>query len=764
MADLTDPTIAPPSASELIYQSSMSNTTDPTVQTLGTPPSAPDAPDATGIQVPEYQAADLSNPLTDQLTDFASDGLNNFSRWDADVVRQGIDLVNQDIAEGWETASSDMDEHHSSRGLVGSDVETWNRRKAILDRERERARRLFDINVAQANTYAQDRASAAQIGQQIGDFIRTNNLDAENQARYGAEFARLTGRDAAQDLDADFQRRMATAQFGQGQYEFGQQFGLAGQNLALQQRAQQLQALGMDRDQAFRYAQLEQSQSQFTSGLEEQRAARLQQFGLSTQELDLRAQQLQQEAALQGRSLDIEQARSEAELDLRSQQLVQEAQLQGRSLSIEEARQQAQMEQFESTLDFQRQQFLGQQQIDQRALELQALGLSQEDAYRYAQMEQQQSQFEAGLGQEAQQFQQQMALQQRAQDLQSLGMSQDEAFRYAQMEQNQAQFQASLQQRTQELMQQAELEGRSLDIQEAQYQAQIGLEGERLAESVRQFDLEIDQQEAQRLAEFDMFTEGLKSEELIARLDNESRERIQSGDSSVSLEIARLNAESQAASDLIRQSIAQLDADTRTQIANQELGVQERLGMLDNNTRIQLEQMSNETAAAISRGEIDGRIALQQLVGGQEAELQASRLAMEETLAGLDNASREKIAAWANANDLEITNLRNASAEQIASADNETRELINSAQLAAEERMATERTQMQETIAGMDNATREQIAEWANAIEQNAITAQSAGDDKRLIASVFDALARFAAASGETGAPPPLPSWLQDYI
>jgi hypothetical protein len=116
----------------------------------------------------------------------------------------------------------------------------------------------------------------------------------------------------------------------------------------------------MEADNQFRTDQMKQQADQFTSslGAEEQRfvrtlaeqqASRLQQFGISTRQLDMDAARLKQEAELQGRSLTLQEARDLAEVDYRTQSLQQQAQLQGRSLDIEQARN-------EATIGFQRDQ------------------------------------------------------------------------------------------------------------------------------------------------------------------------------------------------------------------------------------------------------------------------------------------------------------------------------------------------------------------------------------------------------------------------
>jgi len=79
---------------------------------------------------------------------------------------------------------------------------------------------------------------------------------------------------------------------------------------------------------------LDADESQFARNLEEQEAQRLQNLGISTQELDIRAQQIQNEYEQRGESLDIDRARLEAEVDFRAQQFMRD----DRTLDLQEAR------------------------------------------------------------------------------------------------------------------------------------------------------------------------------------------------------------------------------------------------------------------------------------------------------------------------------------------------------------------------------------------------------------------------------------------
>jgi len=120
------------------------------------------------------------------------------------------------------------------------------------------------------------------------------------------------------------------------------------------------------------YATLDAEESQFARSLDEQEALRLQNLGISENELGLRAQQIQNEYEQRGESLDIDKARLEAERDFRAEQFMRD----DRTLDLQEARDLAskQIEDArlaeETTARLARDGF-SQQEINQRATQIQ---------------------------------------------------------------------------------------------------------------------------------------------------------------------------------------------------------------------------------------------------------------------------------------------------------------------------------------------------------------------------------------------------------
>ena len=288
------------------------------------------------------------------LENFASGAMADPSRYDSQLIQDFTSQIDTDLAAKRQAAQVDLDEFMSQRGMVGSNVEGELYSGMLTDLEAERTRRMTDLNKAAADAWAQDRAGAADIGFRSGEFQRALGGDEENAARWASEF-------------------------GQGQYEFEQQYGT--QN-AIQREALRLQEKGMDLDEAYRQAQAtvqegqfayeqEQQQSQFESQLSEAQQSRIQQYGLDTESLGLKAQEIQNQAQQAGREMDIREATNQAEIDLRIDEMAQQAELAGEEFNIQRERLTMQNEQFQSEMTQQ------QAQLEESRLgRLQELGLS----------------------------------------------------------------------------------------------------------------------------------------------------------------------------------------------------------------------------------------------------------------------------------------------------------------------------------------------------------------------------------------------------
>lgn len=157
-----------------------------------------------------------------QLRAYASGILENPTRYDQELVQQGLDLVDKDLAEKRRVGERDLEELAAQRGLVGSSVEQEQHGQLISDLERERSRFAFDLAREQAMTAQQDRALAAQIAQgALGEETR------RWQAQRAIEL---------QSRGLDIQEAQARA------------------TTELQQRANELRELGLNQEAAFREA------------------------------------------------------------------------------------------------------------------------------------------------------------------------------------------------------------------------------------------------------------------------------------------------------------------------------------------------------------------------------------------------------------------------------------------------------------------------------------------------------------------------------
>lgn len=395
----TTPTIKPPSTLDLAGQ-----TVDGQAQQSQTTTAMPDP--TTGLTPPSIN-----------LEPF---GAGQTSRYDTDLLRQGIGVINADIAEQERDARVRLDELHSARGLTGSSIESWSQQEMLHQLQTEGQRRKFELLREMANTYATDRATAANIG--------------IAQAGLGLNYAQLGEQ---------------SRQFNQQLAQQGQQFGQT----------------------------MTQRESEFARN-----------FGLSQEQLGLEAQRLQQQAQLEGRALDIQEATSQAEINLRTQQLMQDYELSGRSLDLEQARLMASNEQFNMTLDWQRQQFAGE------------LGLS------YDQLNLQREEFQAEYGDRQMERIFRMQLQEGSQEWQSMENMLNRTLESSALQLQQAGLDAEIAWREADRMLEGELERRALDLQ-AQGMTQEQAYRDALIELDRdqmQTQIDIQNQQAQ-LSQWDMF-------------------------------------------------------------------------------------------------------------------------------------------------------------------------------------------------------------------------------------------------------------------
>lgn len=378
------------------------------------PSTAPNPMLGTGMPgTPSPSTVPDDGGLSADLEAYARSFMSEPNRFLSDLVTQTREAGDLRRAESRERAGANIDELISSRGLVGSSIEA--------DIRSDLERRL-----------------AADVSAEERELL---NMLASYEA----------------------QDRLAGGEFGLDVAEFGRNTSIAQRELDL--RAQEL----------MQEAELE------GRSLDLQEARDLANQELSQQQIDLRAQELMQTAELEGRALDIEEARNIAEQDIAREQMEHEFRLQTNELSQREsefarthgldereflaeqdrfaqqfgeqvATRLQQDEHFRATLAAEDARFAVDSGLRERALDLQAQGMTMDDAFRRAALEQERD------------------LTLSAQDLTRLGIDRDDAYRYAALEQD-----AGFRQRAQDLQEQgmqldeayrrAELEFRERDAE-----------------------------------------------------------------------------------------------------------------------------------------------------------------------------------------------------------------------------------------------------------------------------------------------------------
>ena len=440
-------------------------------------------------------------PAGEEMEDFASKAMGKPSRYDSDLIKDITAQIDAELEQKKLYAGTELDEFMSQRGMVGSSVEGELRKSMLGDMERQRQERLNELNIRAADAWAEDRAGAAEIGFKSAEFQRALGGDKENAARFEAEFGQSQyefdaqyGADAwrnrieerrldlmEEGMDRDDAYRMSMAEIqveqfaetlGEARAERVQRYGLDMGALENETRRIENEETGLSmqavRDKAeinLRLEQLkaqkEESQETFEvererimiqneqfkdrlnldqTMFEEQRTARIAQIGLSSRELDQAAERLQLDAVLQGRSLDLQEARSLAEIEHRTRELSQ-------TMGLEQARLQAQETQFQAQHSQNRQQWadsLGLER-DQYEEAVNARHAEYEDR-RGARLDQMDLQ-EGTLEHEAMQNSLSRSLEREALQLQRMGMDEETAWRAA------------------DRKQEARLQDRALDLQ-----------------------------------------------------------------------------------------------------------------------------------------------------------------------------------------------------------------------------------------------------------------------------------------------------------
>jgi hypothetical protein len=378
------------------------------------------------------------------------------------------------------------------------------------------------------------------------------------EARLEAQREQFQTATAEQQYQFDVQQQLAQA-LGMGELEVSQR------NLDLRAEEIRQQAEQAGRSLNIEEARAQAQQEQFVAQLEEQRAGRLQNYGITQQQLNQEAQRIQQAE----RGLSLEEARDQAEVGFRAQQLMQ----QDRTIGLEEARfvagaelerdkYNAQREQFRQTLDEETRQFESSLE-EQRAQRLQNFNISQtqldQEAYRLQQQDRtldlQDARDRAEVGIRTQQLMQQ----DRSLDLQEARERAQEEIAIA-----------SLAEETAARVERDNISRDDLRLREEQVRYDFALRGEEIDDRRIIAEAEFQLQRERIAADYAMQGRDLNSREVQAEIERQTRKYI--ADQSTNLSYEKIQADTENFKKEIDQR--KLEAEVRERQLNYDLLVQ----------------------------------------------------------------------------------------------------------------------------------------------------------------------------------------------
>lgn len=297
-----------------------------------------------------------------RMGDLAGQQARALSSLDAQLLQQAADTQAQDRAQLMQSGqglaelagAQDLQQFEANRvgqaaefeqGLrtaeFGQQQYQQDRTQALQGAQAEEGARQFDLQQR-----LQEQLGLGGLGvqqQEVGikqQALQQQTADAaaERTLRESMQTRELTAAEKQQLTDITSRKDLQTQQIGAQTAESAAERSLrerlqSGQITA--EQAQQERQLASAA--ALQTQQLMQQAQQFGLSLTEQQAARAQQFGLSAQELGLKTQQVQQEYALQGQRITLDQAQNIATNNLEQQRITQQASQFGLKLSDDKA-------------------------------------------------------------------------------------------------------------------------------------------------------------------------------------------------------------------------------------------------------------------------------------------------------------------------------------------------------------------------------------------------------------------------------------------
>ena len=281
-----------------------------------------DAPPPTDAPWKPRQSA-----LSESITDFAREGLDQPSRYDNEFVQGNLDLI-RDRAEV--TRADEMaflDERMSQRGLVGSDIEERSATDLISRLDRNRLEQEYGVIRDSANVMAQDRSSAAGIAQAQVSRLQELGLAEKDLIQRAQKIGQT-------DTSLTLQERRDVAEQDYRLQALEQEAKLRGESFDIERSRLKIQSEQFDRDIDLRAKDIQnrsdlegdrltlaQSRLEAEKQWEEDRfgvAKResLHRIDISGRDLELRTNQLENDYEVADRAL----LQDAAELDLRVEQ------------------------------------------------------------------------------------------------------------------------------------------------------------------------------------------------------------------------------------------------------------------------------------------------------------------------------------------------------------------------------------------------------------------------------------------------------------
>lgn len=330
-----------------------------------------------------------------QVNQFASNWMNqanNGNRFTADATQSRLGMLDARRAQRDRAGTAGIEERIAGRGVLGSTIEEGAHEEFRQNSEAQMRADEAQLLTEMAGIDANDRAAAGQFGIAASEFGRQQGRDAESDRqfdqRYGLESTLGMGNLGVAQQQANQQREQYLGQLGISQQEVGlraqqiqQEAALQGRQMSIQE-AQNLASNGIARDR------LQQEGQQFATSSAQDREQYLLQNGISQQQVTQEAQRIANQAAQFGQTITLDQARFQAESSLAERTLSQRASEFGVTSGQDQQRINNQSSQFGQSQVQQESQFARDLEIRSRAQQLTAQGMSQDEAFRRAELEQ----------------------------------------------------------------------------------------------------------------------------------------------------------------------------------------------------------------------------------------------------------------------------------------------------------------------------------------------------------------------------------------